>query len=64
LLDSRALDNVAVGNNRLPPIEISELGGPTFDLNDGNPTCDNNVWLRNRYRTANPACTTVGGQQV
>ena len=62
--DSTALNNFAVGNNLLPPIEQSELGGPTFDLNDGNPNCDNNTWRGNIYRTANPACTTIGGTQV
>ena len=64
VLNSRVLDNYSVDNNRLPPIGPGPLGGPTFDLNDGNPDCDNNVWLRNRYRTANPACTTIGGAQV
>lgn len=64
VLNSRVVDNWSVDNNRLPPIGPGPLGGPTFDLNDGNPDCDNNVWLRNRYRTANPACTTVGGTQV
>jgi len=64
VMNSTALNNYAVGNNRLPPIEQSELGGPTFDLNDGNPNCDNNTWRGNIYRTANPACTTIGGAQV
>ncbi|HEX2042829.1 MAG TPA: right-handed parallel beta-helix repeat-containing protein [Acidimicrobiales bacterium] len=64
VVDSRVIDNWSVDNNRLPPLGPGPLGGPTFDLNDGNPDCDNNVWLRNRYRTANPACTTVGGIQV
>lgn len=65
VMNSQALFNTAVDNNRLPPIEQSELGGPTWDLNDGNvPSCDNNIWRGNRYRTANPPCTTIGGQQV
>ncbi len=62
--DSRAITNYAVGNNVLPPIEQSQLGGPTFDLHDGNPNCDNNQWFGNFYRTAHPACTTIGGTQV
>jgi parallel beta-helix repeat protein len=62
--NSTVTDNFAVGNNRLPPLGPGPLGGPTFDLNDGNPDCDNNVWLRNTYRTANPPCTTVQGRQV
>ncbi len=62
--DSRAINNFSVGNNVLPPLEQSELGGPTFDLHDGNPDCDNNVWRRNIYGTAHPACTTIGGTQV
>ena len=65
VLNSTSLSNYAVGNNRLPPLEQSELGGPTFDLHDGNvPTCDNNVWRANVYRTANLPCTTIGGKQV
>lgn len=62
--NSLVTDNAAVANALLPPIEQSELGGPVFDLLDGNPACDNNVWLRNRYHTAQPACTTTAGQQV
>jgi Right handed beta helix region len=62
--NSRATDNMAVNNSRLPPIEQSELGGPTFDLLDGNPNCDANVWLRNRFRTASPPCTTTAGTPV
>lgn len=62
--NSTVTDNVAVGNAVLPPLEDSQLGGPVFDLLDGNPTCDNNVWLRNRYHTAQPACAKTAGQQV
>ena len=62
--DSTVTDNRSVNNSLLPPIEQSELGGPTFDLLDGNPDCDNNVWLRNSYRTASPPCTTTQGHQV
>lgn len=62
--DSQSLGNLSVGNNRLPPLEDSQLGGPTFDLHDGNPGCDNNLWRANTFRTANPACTTIGGTQV
>jgi hypothetical protein len=62
--NSTALNNFAFGNNVLPPIEDSQLGGPTFDLNDGNPNCDNNLWRGNIYRTANPPCTTIGGTQI
>ncbi len=64
VLNSRVVDNYVTNNNRLPPLGPGPLGGPTFDLHDGNPDCDNNVWLRNRYRTAHPACTTVGGTQI
>ena len=62
--NSRVTDNFSVNNNHVPPLEQSELGGPTFDLLDGNPNCDANVWLRNTYRTASPACTTTAGTQV
>jgi parallel beta-helix repeat protein len=64
VMNSRVLRNVAVNNNRLPPFGPPPLGGPTFDLNDGNPDCDNNVWSGNTYRTANPACAAAGGRQV
>ncbi|MDQ4070964.1 MAG: right-handed parallel beta-helix repeat-containing protein, partial [Actinomycetota bacterium] len=62
--DSTAINNFSVGNNVLPPLEQSQLGGPTYDLHDGNPDCDNNVWRGNIYRTAHPPCTTIGGVQV
>ena len=62
--DSTATNNFVVGNAVLPPIEESQLGGPVFDLNDGNPNCDNNTWRGNIYRTANPPCTTIGGTQL
>ena len=62
--NSTATNNFVVGNAVLPPIEQSQLGGPVFDLNDGNPNCDNNTWRGNVYRTANPPCTTIGGTQV
>ena len=47
--------NLAVGNNLLPPIEQSQLGGPTFDLNDGNTNCDNNTWRANILPHRQPA---------
>ncbi len=46
--------NIAVNNAVLPP--VSPNFGPTFDLNDNNPNCDNNVWLDNHHNTANPPC--------
>ena len=30
----------------------------------GGQPCDNNIWFGNRYGTAFPPCTTVGGQQI
>ena len=62
--NSTATSNFVVGNAVLPPIEQSQLGGPVFDLNDGNPSCDNNTWRGNVYRTASQPCTTIGGTQV
>jgi parallel beta-helix repeat protein len=64
VMDSRVVNNYAVDNNRLPPIGPGPLGGPTFDIQDGSPTCDNNVWFGNTFHTASPACTTAGGHPV
>lgn len=57
-------NNTSVGNAVLPTINSPAFGSAAFDLNDQNPDCDNNLWRGNRYRTANPPCTTIGGQQV
>ena len=61
--NNRILNNTAVGNSARPFIP-SPVFGPSFDLKDGNPNCDNNVWFANRYRTFNQPCVTAGGQQV
>lgn len=50
------LSNTSLNNN--------QNAGGRFDLFDGNPNCDNNIWLNNTYRTASPPCTTVGGTIV
>lgn len=51
----RILDNDTSGNG-------GESAGITaWDLHDGNPHCDDNVWNGNTYVTAKPACTTAGG---
>jgi hypothetical protein len=58
--------NTSVGNAVRPTI-VQPVFAPTgiaADLHDQNPNCDNNQWFGNRYRTANPACTTTGGQQI
>jgi parallel beta-helix repeat protein len=47
-------NNIAVGNVVLPP--ASANFGPTFDLLDNNPNCDNNLWRDNIYNTVFPAC--------
>lgn len=60
---NRVVQNTSVGNVALPTIPSANFG-PAFDLNDGNANCDSNRWFGNRYRTANPACTTIGGQQI
>jgi parallel beta-helix repeat protein len=60
---NRIVDNYAVGNVALPTI-VNVNFAPHFDLNDRNPDCDANVWSGNRYRTANPPCTTAGGQRL
>jgi hypothetical protein len=31
-------------------------GNANYDGQDGNPTCDNNVWKNNQFTTFNPAC--------
>lgn len=63
-LNNRIVGNTSVGNAVLPTIASAAFGTQAFDLNDQNPNCDNNFWFANRYRTANPPCTTNGGQQV
>ncbi len=60
---NRIVDNYVVGNVALPTI-VNANFAPHFDLNDRNPDCDANVWFGNRYRTANPPCTTAGGQRL
>ena len=60
---NRIVNNTAVDNSALPFIP-SAVFGPSFDLKDGNPGCDANVWSGNRYRTFNQPCVTTGGQQV
>lgn len=56
--------NTSVGNAVRPTIPSAAFGTAAYDLNDQNPNCDNNQWFANRYRTANPPCTTTGGQQI
>lgn len=60
---NRIVNNLSVGNSVLPFIP-SPVFGQSFDLKDGNPNCDANVWFGNRYRTFNQPCVTTGGQQV
>jgi len=54
IFDNEAVDN---GSGALVP-------GSAFDLLDANPNCDANIWRGNRYKTASPPCTTIGGTQV
>ncbi|HEX2048937.1 MAG TPA: right-handed parallel beta-helix repeat-containing protein [Acidimicrobiales bacterium] len=61
--NNRIMNNMSVGNSVLPFIP-SPVFGESFDLKDGNPGCDANVWFGNRYRTFNQPCVTAGGQQV
>lgn len=61
--NNRILNNIAYGNSALPFIPNANFG-ESFDLKDGNPNCDNNVWFGNRYRTFNQPCVTTGGQQI
>lgn len=56
--------NTSVGNAVRPTIASPAFGTAAFYLHDQNPNCDNNQWFGNRYRTADPACTTTGGQQI
>ncbi len=62
-VQNRIIDNYVVGNVALPSISNANFA-PHFDLNDRNPDCDANVWFGNRYRTANPPCTTAGGRRL
>jgi len=48
-------NNTAVGNVARPYIP-HPIFGPTADLHDGNPNCDNNLWQDNRYGTASQPC--------
>ena len=61
--NNRILNNTSIGNSARPFIP-SAVFGESFDLKDGNPNCDQNVWFGNRYRTFNQPCVTAGGQQV
>jgi parallel beta-helix repeat protein len=61
--NNRIVNNTSVGNSVLPFIP-SPVFGQSFDLKDGNPNCDANLWFANRYRTFNQPCVTTGGQQV
>lgn len=63
-LNNRVVRNTSIGNAVRPTIPSPVFGTAAYDLNDQNPNCDNNVWLANRFRTAEPPCTRVGGQQV
>ncbi len=62
--DNNIVGNVSVDNNKDGC--TAHTCGRHYDLIDlsaGNH-CDNNRWAGNAYRTAFPACTTVGGQVV
>jgi hypothetical protein len=65
--DNQILGNTSVNNNQSHcPHGAPAACGATFDLHDtsaGN-TCDNNIWRGNRYGTADPPCTTIGGTQI
>lgn len=63
-LNNRISRNTASGNAVRPTIPSSVFGSAAYDLNDQNPLCDNNMWFANRYRTADPPCTTTGGTQI
>ncbi len=63
-LNNRITNNTSYGNAVRPTIASGAFGTAAYDLNDQNPNCDNDFWLGNRYRTANPPCTTTGGTQV
>ena len=52
-LDNRIEGNTSLFNQAFPPLNVNN---PAVDLRDQNATCDNNVWLDNRYGTVNPPC--------
>ncbi|MCA1683633.1 MAG: right-handed parallel beta-helix repeat-containing protein, partial [Actinobacteria bacterium] len=52
-LNNRIVGNTSLFNRAFPPLNVNNLA---VDLRDQNPTCDNNVWLDNRYGTVNPPC--------
>lgn len=47
--------NRALQNSRLPFIPSAAFG-PTFDMKDTNPNCDNNQYSDNQFGTANQVC--------
>lgn len=49
----RVLGNQTSGNGG------AGAGTSTWDLHDGNPGCDHNIWSANTFRTFTPACTTA-----
>lgn len=46
-----------------PPATPTAFVGTRVSQPGGRP-CDNNIWYGNRYGTAFPLCTTLGGQQI
>lgn len=63
-LNNTVRGNTSYGNQARPTIVSPAFGSAAYDLHDQNAACDANTWIANRYRTADPACTTVGGQQL
>ncbi|MDQ6616868.1 MAG: right-handed parallel beta-helix repeat-containing protein [Actinomycetota bacterium] len=59
------IGNVSIDNNQ-DGCTIDTCGGPRYDLIDQSEDrpCDHNQWVGNAYRTAFPACTTVGGRLI
>ena len=53
-----------VTNNSITGSGLDGIAMFSFAPHDGNPSCDNNTWRGNVYRTANQPCTTIGGTQV
>ncbi len=60
-LELGAVNNILHGNRGPWPPSAQQLANGEHDGHDANPNCDNNDWLRNRFRVVNQPCVAEGG---